>query len=77
LNPYTYQQKLIDKAKVSNDEAEEILIKAFKDGKQIVMESVLEGPYMSYYTYWISDGTAVLMDKPSNLHWVGADIFQY
>lgn len=77
MNPFKYQQKLIEEAKVSNEEAQIKLIEAIKDGYHITAKSLMVGPYISYISYWISNGTMVVVNEPSSLHWVQPDIYVY
>jgi hypothetical protein len=76
FNPFYYQQKLIDDAKISNEEAQSLIDKAIKDGHQVTHFGHLYGPYCNYVSYWISNGTMVQMTEPASLHWVDLTILR-
>jgi hypothetical protein len=37
----------------------------------------INGPYMSYVTYYSSDGTSMTVSEPASLHWVTQLIWEY
>lgn len=70
MNPLKYQQKLVDDAKITNEEGRELIIKAYANGHKIVHHGFITGPYTQYDSYWLSDGTVVQMISPASLHWI-------
>lgn len=77
LQPFYYRQELMDQAKVSNEEAKQILNKAIEDGHSITFKGLIHGPYTNYVTYWISNGTMVQLIEEAPLHWVDLTIREY
>jgi hypothetical protein len=74
LDAIKCRQKILDDAKVSNEEAQALLRKAIEKGHHLTLWTKLHGPYTEIVTYWMSDGTVIEMTGPASLHWVPLDI---
>lgn len=74
MDPFKYQQKLIDEALVSNEEAYKALMESIGVGHTVTCITRLYGPYTIQCTYWISDGSIIHMVEAASLHWVPLDI---
>ena len=75
-DPFTYRKELMDKAKLPNEEACDLIFKKIKEGHSISGWGNLSGPYTNCCTYFISDGTMVQVTTPAPLHWVDLTRFE-
>lgn len=69
-DPYTYRQELLDKAKLSNEEAVDLIFKKFKEGHTITVWGSTSGPYTKHCTYFVSDGTMIETVSAAPMNWI-------
>jgi hypothetical protein len=74
--PFKYQRELVEKYESANKEAYKLILKGVKENS-ITGYGRINGPYMSYVTYYSSDGTSMTVSEPASLHWVTQLIWEY
>lgn len=72
LTPFRYQDELMKKFHDENEKNfQEMLAKITSDQKIVVTGiAKMPGPYVSYETYYLSDGSAYPFRFRASLHWV-------
>lgn len=73
-SPLEYQIKLMEEHKAANEEAQIVVDEAFKMGHTVMSTGVVNGPYVIYTTYFLSNRASVTIKSAASLHWVGFEL---
>lgn len=74
---FKYQQKILEKYRLSNEISFKIIEQKTLEEKRIVYTSKVYGPYVEYITHHFSDGTVIDVTYPAPLNWVCLDLINY
>lgn len=64
-----YQQELVKKYEQENNESFRKLTSLMREDCFIVSKGELSGPYLTYTTYYMSNGENITIKTPSSLNW--------